>query len=293
MRTPFRMLVPLVVLGLVVAACGGAPGPAAPAAPTAAKPPEFPAGSAMKAIQDRGKLIVGVKKDVLLFGYLNPRTNKLEGFDVDLAKEFSRAIFGDPEKIELIGITSADRIPRLKEGALDLVMATMTITKARLQEIEFSDVYYESGQQVLVPKNSTIKSIKDTAGKKVCAAKGSTSEQNISKFQTQAIVVQTDSYTECLLAVQQGRADAVSTDDVILLGLVEQDPNMTIVGDRFTQEPYGIGIQKGKTDLLAFVNDVLKKVKQSGRWKDIHKQWLGKLITTPEPPTRTALEAAQ
>lgn len=284
-----ELLASLVILAILLAACAapGAPG-AAPA-----KLPEFPAGSTMKAIQDRGKLVVGVKTDVLLFGYLNPRSNKIEGFDVEVAKEIARAIFNDPEKIELKEVTSAARIPALKEGVVDIVVATMTITKARLQEIEFADVYYESGQQVLVPKGSAIKSIQDTAGKRVCAAKGSTSERNITKFQAQATVVQADKYTECLLAMQQGRADAVSTDDVILMGLAEQDPNMTIVGDKFTQEPYGIGIAKGKTDLVALVNDVLKKIKQSGRWKEIHKQWLGKYIQTPEPPKRTAQEAAQ
>ncbi|MBI2322425.1 MAG: glutamate ABC transporter substrate-binding protein [Chloroflexi bacterium] len=264
-----------------------------PAAAALPKPGEMPAGTYMKTIQDRGKLVAGVKTDVLLFGYLNPRSNKIEGFDVDMAKEIARAIFGDPEKIELKEVTSAARIPALKEGIVDVVVATMTITKQRMEEIEFADVYYESGQQVLVPKNSPIKSIQDTAGKRVCAAKGSTSERNISKFQAQATVVQTDKYPECLLAVQQGRADAISTDDVILMGLVEQDPNMQIVGDRFTQEPYGIGIAKGRAEFVQFVNAVLAQAKQSSRWKEIHQKWLGKYVQTPNPPTRTAREAAQ
>lgn len=287
MHTSRQILAPLLILALILTAC------AVPGAPAPAQLPQFPADSYMKKIQDRGKLVAGVKTDVLLFGYLNPRSNAIEGFDVEIAKEIARAIFNDPEKLELKEVTSAQRIPALKEGIVDIIIATMTITKARLQEIEFSDVYYESGQQVLVPKNSTITGIKDTAGKRVCAAKGSTSEKNISKAQPQAIVVQADKYTECLLAVQQGRADAVSTDDVILMGLAEQDPNTKIVGDYFTQEPYGMGMAKGRAEFVKFVNDVLAKLKQSGRWKEIHKKWLGKYVATPEPPKRTATEAAQ
>jgi ABC-type amino acid transport substrate-binding protein len=245
----------------------------------------------MRTIQDRGTLRAGVKQDVLLFGFLNPRTNQIEGFDVDIAKEIARAIFGDAEKVDLRGMPSAARIPSLKEGTVDVVVSTMTITRERLQEIDFSDVYYEAGQTLLVPNNS-ITSIQDTAGKRVCSAKGSTSEQNIARFSPQAIVVQADVYSECLLAVQQGRADAVSTDDVILVGLAEQDPTMKLVGGLFTQEPYGIGINKGHPEFVDMVNAVLTQLKQQGRWREIHQRWLGKYIQAPQPPTRTAAEAA-
>lgn len=246
----------------------------------------------MKVIQDKGKLVAGVKTDVLFFGYLNPRTNKIEGFDVDICKEIAKAIFGDPEKIELKEVTSAARIPSLNQGIVDVVAATMTITKQRLTEIDFSDVYYEAQQLVLVPKSSAFKGIQDLGGKRVCAAKGSTSEKNITAKQPTATVVQADKYTECLLAVQQNRADAISTDDVILAGLADQDPNMHIVGEKFADEPYGIGLSKGKEGFVPFINGVLTDLKKSGRWAEIHKQWLGKYVPTPQPPTRGATEAA-
>jgi ABC-type amino acid transport substrate-binding protein len=256
------------------------------------KPGDMPAGSYMKTIFDRGKLIAGVKTDTPLFGYLNPRTNKIEGFDVEICKEIAKAIFGDPEKVELKEVTSASRIPLLQQGAIDLFAATATINKERLQQIDFSDVYYEAGQKLLVPKNSTINDIKDTSGKKICAAKGSTSETNITKFQPQAQVVQADKYTECLLAMQQGRADGISTDDAILAGLAATDPNTKVVGDRFTQEPYGVGVAKGKEGFLPFVNAVLADLKKSGRWAAIYKEWPGKYLPDAQPPTRTAQEAA-
>ena len=274
---------------------------AAPAVPTAAggltaavraQMPEFPDGSFMKDIQGRGVLRVGVKQDVLLFGYLNPRTNKIEGFDVDIAKEIARVVLGDPEKVDLRGMPSAARIPSLNEGTVDIVVSTMTISKERLTQIDFADVYYESGQMILVPGNSEITGIQDTAGKRVCSAKGSTSEANITKFAPEAILVQADLYSECLLAMQQGRADAVSTDDTILLGFAEQDPSTKLISPAFTQEPYGIGIAKGHSEFVDLINATLTEIKTNGRWAEIHKQWLGKYVETPAPPTRTAAEAA-
>jgi polar amino acid transport system substrate-binding protein len=254
--------------------------------------PDFPEGSFMKEIQARGVLRAGVKQDVLLFGYLNPRTNRIEGFDVDIAREIARVVLGDPEKVDLRGMPSAARIPSLTEGTVDIVVSTMTITKARMEQIDFADVYYESGQMILVPGNSELTGIQDTAGKRVCAAKGSTSETNISLFSPEAVVVQADVYSECLLAMQQGRADAISTDDVILLGLAEQDPSTKLLAPPFTQEPYGIGIAKGHTEFVDLINATLTQLKDSGRWAEIHSQWLGKYIPTPAPPTRTAAEAA-
>ncbi len=276
-------------------AASPAASPVASAASPAASPvasAASPAGSFMRAIQDRGVLRAGVKQDVLLFGYLNPRTNKIEGFDVDIAKEIARVVLGDPEKVDLRGMASAARIPSLTEGTVDIVVSTMTITKERMAQIDFADVYYESGQMILVPGNSEITGIQDTAGKRVCAAKGSTSETNITKFSPEAIVVQADVYSECLLAMQQGRTDAISTDDVILLGLAEQDPSTKLLSPPFTQEPYGIGIAKGHPEFVDLINATLTQLKNSGRWAEIHKQWLGKYIQTPAPPSRTAADAA-
>ena len=266
-----------------------------PAPSSVALPPpgNMPDGTFMRQIQDRGYLIAGVRTDVLLFGFRNPSTNTIEGFDLDITKEIARAIFGDPERIELKEVISTSRVSSVKEGAVDIVAATMTITKARMDEIDFSDVYYEAGQKVLVAKDSPIKSIQDTAGKRVCALKDSTSAMNITKAQPQAMVIQADKYSDCLFAVQEGRADAVSTDDVVLISLVAQDPNMQIVGDSFTQEPFGIGLAKGHPEFVQFVNGVLAQIKQQNRWQEIHQQWLGLYIPTPQPPTRTAQQAAQ
>ncbi|MBI2755088.1 MAG: glutamate ABC transporter substrate-binding protein [Chloroflexi bacterium] len=251
------------------------------------QPGNMPAGSFMKEIQDRGRLIAGARQDVPLFNFLNPRTNQYDGFDVDVLREIAKAIFNDDTKIEFRQVNSSTRIPLLQEGALDIVAATMTINAERKQQIDFSEVYYAAGQKLLVKKDSTATSIQDMAGKRVCATKGSTSETNITKFQPQAQVVQADAYTDCLLSLQQGRVDAVSTDDVILSGLADQDPNTKIVGEKFTEEPYGLGFKQGRAQFVPFVNGVLTQMKGNGRWKAIYEKWLGKFGPAPEPPKGT------
>jgi ABC-type amino acid transport substrate-binding protein len=267
-----------------LAACGQGGGPGG--GPGAV--PAYPAGSYMARVVQRGRLVAGVKQDQPLFGYLNPRTNKLEGFDVDVAKEVARALFNDPSesRLELKPVTSASRIPLLQEGGIDLVAATMTITEERKQQIDFSAVYYLAGQSLLVKKDSPATRIQDLdrADKTVCSATGSTSEQNLTRFAPNAQKVLFPGYADCVTALQQGRADAVTTDDIILAGFAAQDPSLRLVGGQFTQEPYGLGVNKGSAGFLEFVNGVLQAMKTSGRWKAIYTQWLGSIGPAPAPP---------
>ena len=282
-------------MAAVLAACGAdqSAAPSSISTATTSQATAFPAASYMAKIVQRGKLIAGVKQDQPLFGLLNPRTNQIEGFDVDVVKEIAKALFGMaknqdpyPNRLELRGVTSANRIPLVMEGAIDIVAATMTITDARKQEIDFSDVYYQAGQSLLVKRDSTITKIQDMdkADQTICSAQGSTSEQNITKFAPNAQKLLFAGYAECVTALQQGRAQAVSTDDIILAGFLEQDPSLKMVGGQFTTEPYGLGIAKSSTGFQEFVNSELRKMKTDGRWKEIYTKWLGKIGPAPEPP---------
>lgn len=266
---------------LLTLACGGT---SSPTTTTTTPKPSFAADSYMGKIVAKGKLTAGVRQDVKSFGYLNPVTNSYEGFDVDMVRFVAKALFADDSKIEFKPVTSATRIPLVKEGSVDIVASTMTITDARKQEIDFSDVYFLAGQKVLVKKGSPIKSIQDTAGKNVCAAKGSTSEVNIAKAQPAAKVLALDNYQDCLTALQSGRADAISTDDAILGSLVNQDSTTQVVGPAFSSEPYGLGIQKGHAEYVSFVNGVIADAKKDGRWKTSAKKWLGDYGASLEPP---------
>lgn len=240
----------------------------------------------MKKIQERGRLVVGVNMGTYLFGYLNPITNQPEGFDVDIARQVAKAIFGDEKRIEFKAVVSATRLPMVMDGSVDMVVSTMTINAARKEQIHFSEVYYEAGQRILVAKNSTAKSVDDLSDKKVCLTRGSTSIKNIQTKNPRVVVVEQDEFTDCMVLFQQGKVDAVSSDDVILAGLAKQDPYAKVVGDKFTDEPYGIGVSKEHPEFVRFVNGVLSQMKADGTWGALYDKWLGGMIstTTPQPP---------
>jgi polar amino acid transport system substrate-binding protein len=241
----------------------------------------------MKTIYDRGKLVAGVSQDTLLFGYLNPFTNQLEGFDIDLVKQVARAIFGDDSHIEFRVITPAQRIPLLQNGSVDLVARTFTINCARWKQVAFSTAYYNAGQRILVPNDSPVRGLEDLGGKKVCAPAGTTSIDNLAKAPSHPVPVAVPDQTDCLVRLQQGQVDAVSIDDVVLQGLAAQDPSLKLVGPKFTTEPYGIAINPAHADFVRFVNAVLERIRADGTWKDIYTRWLGRFGPAPTPPAAT------
>jgi polar amino acid transport system substrate-binding protein len=245
-------------------------------------PPQVTPGSFMAQIRARGYLIAGVDQNTYHFGYLNPFDGQIEGFDIDMLHQVTAAIFGDPSKIHFKAISDAQRIPAITSGQVDIVAHTMTITCARLQHVDFSTVYYDAGQRVLVESGSTAKQISDLGGQKVCATAGSTSLDNIAKVPAHPVPVAVPYWTDCLVLLQQGAVAAISTDDSILVGLAAQDPYTRIVGPRFTDEPYGLAISQQHPDFVRFVNAVLAQIRGSGQWAASYAHWIGAPV--PAPP---------
>lgn len=274
-----RRLIPLITAATLILLSACAP-------PTGGGVPTGPEGTLLRKVQNRGKIVMGVKYDVPTFGYLNPRNNQLEGFDVDLGKAIAREVLGSEAKAEFTQAKSADRIPFLNAGQVDLILSTMTANEERAQQIDFTDTYYVAGQSLLVKKDSNVTGIRDLGGKTVCSVSGSTSEKNIREKAPQAQVVLFGTYSECLPAIDSGRADAVTTDDIILLGFVKEAPDRyKVVGGQFTIEPYAGGVAKGNAEFLTAVNDAIKKIKASGEWKKIYeKHLLGVPVPRDAPP---------
>ena len=228
-------------------------------------------------IKQRGKLIVGVKYDTKLFGLKDPGSGKVEGFDVDMAHALAKSILGDENKVELKEVTSKTRIPMLNNGDVDMVIATMTITDARKKEVDFSDVYFQAGQSLLVKKGSPIQGIEDvTADTTILAAKGATSIDNIEEKVPGVKVLEFDNYQDAFNALKAGQGDALTTDDAILYGMAAQDPNYEVVGKPFTDEPYGIAVKKGQTGLVEAINKGLTDMKADGSYDELYKKWIGK-----------------
>ncbi|EJR27329.1 MULTISPECIES: glutamine ABC transporter substrate-binding protein GlnH [Bacillus cereus group] len=268
MKKLFTLIVFSCLFVLVVAGCGSKK--------DEAKETNTKQGGAVEQIKKRGKLVVGVKNDTNLFGLKNPSTGQVEGFDVDVAKALAKKILGDEKKLELKEVTSKTRIPMLKNGDIDAIIATMTITEERKKEVDFSDVYFKAGQSLLVKKGSNIKSVDDIKqGVKVLAVKGSTSTNNIRQKSPEATVLEFENYSEAFTALKAGKGDVLTTDNAILYGMAKQDSNYEVVGKIFTDEPYGIAVQKGADDLTKEINSLLKDMKANGEYDKLYEKWIG------------------
>ncbi|OBI76934.1 glutamate ABC transporter substrate-binding protein [Mycobacterium sp. E740] len=242
------------------------------------------ADAAVANIRARGRLIVGLDIGSNLFSFRDPITGQVSGFDVDIAGEIARDIFGTPSQVEYRILTSADRIAALQNNQVDIVVKTMTITCERKKEVGFSTAYLTANQRVLAPRDSTIRQASDLSGKRVCVAKGTTSLQRIQEITPPPIIVGVVTWADCLVALQQRQVDAVSTDDSILAGLVSQDPYLHIVGPSLNQEPYGIGVNRQNTGLIRFVNGTLERIRRDGTWNTLYRKWLTVLGPAPSPP---------
>jgi glutamate transport system substrate-binding protein len=251
---------------------------------------QFAAGTTMAELADAGSITIGTKFDQPGFGLLNPTTKQPEGFDVEIAKLVAAKLGIAPEDIEFVETVSANRESFIQNGQVDLVVATYTINDARKQLVDFAGPYYVAGQDIMVAKGNPlgIEGPDDLAGRNVCSVEGSTPAQNIRDKYPQAQLTLFDVYSKCADALTNGQVDAVTTDNVILTGLVAGNPEgFELVGNPFTEEPYGIGLAKGDTEFRNFVNDVLEESFDNGDWAAAWDRTAGDISgqEAPEPPT--------
>ncbi|MGY1642313.1 glutamate ABC transporter substrate-binding protein [Geodermatophilus sp. SYSU D00703] len=280
-------------LGLVLAGCSSEAGQQAEeeAQNTAevAEDVQFDAGTTMAELSEAGSITVGTKYDQPGFGLLNPQTQDPEGFDVEIAKIVAGELGIAPENIEWTETVSANREPFIQNGQVDIVVATYTINDTRKQVVDFAGPYYVAGQDIMVAAGNPegIQGPDDLAGKTVCSVEGSTPAQNIRDNYPQATLVTYDVYSKCADDLANGNVQAVTTDNVILTGLVAGNPEgFELVGNPFTEEPYGIGLALGDTEFRNFINDVLEEAYEDGRWAEAWDRTVGQITgeEAPEPP---------
>ena len=288
----------LAVVAMTAAACGDSdddgtvsPGGGQSSDTTLARP-TFAAGTTMANLQSKGKVVVGVKYDQPGLGQRNPTTNKVEGFDVEIAKLIALGIYGGSpndieSKIEFREATTPNREVFIENATVDMAIATYTINDARKQRVDFAGPYYIAGQDILVKRDdNSIRGVNDLAGKKTCSVRNSTPAANVKRLVPTADLTEFDQYSDCVQALRDGRVQSVTTDNSILLGFVAASPTeFKLVGNKFTDEPYGIGIKRGDDAFRSFINDRLDAIYANGDWARAFEATLGKLgIPVPTPP---------
>jgi len=264
-------------LALGLTACGGDDAEEG----TGAGSKSFAAGSTMERLNKAQAIKIGTKFDQPGFGQKG-LSGKPEGFDVEVAKIIVKELGIPEDKIEWIEAPSKVREDVIANGTVDLVAATYTINDKRKERIAFAGPYYEAGQNIMVKKDDTTITGPDAfkdGTKKVCSVTGSTPFEEIKKYVKDVAtqLVPFDTYDKCRDALKNGQVDAVTTDNVILLGYIAKDEaSFKLAGENFTKEPYGLGVKKEDKDFRTFINDTLEKAYADGSWKKAWDDTAGK-----------------
>jgi glutamate transport system substrate-binding protein len=285
----FAAIATIATLALGVAGCGSDDS----GGDTATKKVSFEAGTTMERLNKAQKIVIGTKFDQPGFG-LKGMDGQPVGFDVEIAKALASELGIPAKKITFKEAQSAVRETYLEQGAVDMVVATYTINIKRKERVDFAGPYYLAGQHIMVRSDDNSitgpDSFKDGT-KKVCSSTGSTPAAEIKKYlkneATQLVLF--GGYPQCVDALKNKTVDAVTTDNVILTGYIADNEGMfKLVGEKFTKEPYGIGVKKGDTAFRTFINDALEKIVKDGRYEKAWKDTVGKYDSTT--PTAPAVE---
>jgi len=281
----------LLVGALALTACGreGSPG-AESAGPTqtAAAGVTVEGSSTFAAMQQRGKVVMGVRSDQPGLGFQDATTGQYAGFDIEIARLVAAKLGFGPDQLEYKVVPSAAREDTIERGEIDYMVGTYTINDNRKQRVSFAGPYYVAGQSLLVRADDTAITSKDTLkGKKVCSVTGSTPIQRVKEQQLTEPenIVEFQTYSQCVDQLLNNQVDVVTTDDAILKGFAAQQPDkLKVVGETFSTEPYGIGLNKDDAALRNKINDILQASYDDGTWKQIYDATLGKSGSPADPP---------
>ncbi|MFG3282369.1 glutamate ABC transporter substrate-binding protein [Streptomyces sp. NPDC048111] len=293
----------IAVFALTATACGGKSGSAGDkqsAQPGASGAPQLPTytvasnvtldSPTFKAAKARGKLIIGSKADQPYLGFEDQSTKERSGFDVEIAKMIAADLGFKADQIEWKTVDSGVRETAISKGQVDYYVGTYTINDKRKKQVGFAGPYYKAGADLLIRKDDTSITGKDTVkGKKVCSIVGSTPLQEIKKPEYGASVVELAKYSDCVQQLLSKQVDAVTTDDAILKGYAAKNSGkLHVVGKPFTEEPYGVGMNKDDKALRDFINSSLEKHEQDGTYKKIYDATLGLSGSTYQAPPAVA-----
>jgi polar amino acid transport system substrate-binding protein len=229
------------------------------AAPVAKpKLPPKPKRSKLPAeVRQRGRWVIGVKCDFAPFGFIDA-SGRNDGYDVEVARRFAQLAFGSKSKVELVCVTTPSRIPTLQSKRVDIIISTLTWTKARTEVIAYSIPYYSATGRLLVPNNSAIRTVRNLAGKTVVTTRGALYAAYTRNCYKDSKLLEVDSPALAVSAVKNGTADTFMFDDAFLLGVATQDSALKLTNDKFLAIPWGVGIRKGEGTMAAWVNTAIR-----------------------------------
>jgi glutamate transport system substrate-binding protein len=239
-------------------------------------------------IKSAGSITIGVKDDQPGLGFKDPTTGKFGGFDIEIARMVAAGLGFGEDKIKYTTVDSAAREQAIANGQVDLYVGTYTITDKRKALVSFAGPYFQAGQGLLVrADDNSITGPQTLKGKKVCSVTGSTPIQRVRDqgLTEPGNIVEFQKYSQCIDKLQSKDVDAVTTDDAILKGYAAQDNTMKVVGEPFSKEPYGIGLNKDDKVLRDKIDDLLQASLDDGTWQKIYDATLGKAGATATKPT--------
>jgi polar amino acid transport system substrate-binding protein len=239
-------------------------------------PGEMPEGTTMWDIQKRGKLVVGVDENTDHFAARDPRSGEIKGLEVDLVRDIAEAITGSRDNVKFRTVLTADKNKVVADNDVDLTASADSMSCKRWSQVAFSTEYFTAKHQLMVRSDSDIGGKDDLAGRTVCLTEGSSSVDLLEQIAPKAHKLAVAGRTDCLVALQEGDADAYLAHDTFLRAMTEQDRlNMKILPEVLQDQHYGIAIPKNHKDLVRFVNAVLERMRDSGRLEQLYQDALG------------------
>ncbi|UGQ12978.1 glutamate ABC transporter substrate-binding protein [Yinghuangia sp. ASG 101] len=255
---------------------------------TSLPPRQDAKGETIKRIRAAGTLVVGIDQNSYNWGYRDPLTGRIEGFDIDLARAIAASILGDPNKITLKAVPTARRMDAVNSGEVDMIVRTMTITCERMQQVAFSAPYFNVSQSLIVPLSTEVATVAEgVRGKRVCAADNSGSDKWLATGDhglagTRIVENQLD----CLVLMQLGEIDATLADTTLAYAQVAQDRTVKIAGESIVPGVMGVAMHKESPDLVAWVNKVIADFRASGGWEAAYQARLAATMGADSRPYR-------
>ncbi len=268
---------------------------AAPPAPKAEAPaalPQAPRIDTLKRIRDTGAITLGVRETSVPFSFLDAQKQP-QGYSVDLCLRVAEAIKAELKmpklEVKFLPVSSANRIPLLIEGKIDLECGSTTNTRDRQKQVAFAYTTFVAGIKMLAKKSSNIQGLEDLRGKDVVVTVGTTSEKIVKTMNNERMlkinVIESKDHGDSFKAVDEGRAVAFPMDDVLLYGLIskaKKPDDFAVVGKYLSVEPYAIMMRRDEPQFEKIVNRALNELFQSGEIRRIYARWFNtKDLTVP------------